>query len=311
VRARPGPERAGAEDPSDPGALVEVLRTAGCVFAEEEAAVLREAAHDAGHLEAMLRRRVAGEPLEHVVGFVEFMGMRLSAGPGVFIPRQRTRLLAEAAIAAVREAAHDAGRRAVFLEAFAGVGPVAAAVRRAVPEAEVHAAEREDRPLRCARENLAEVSGPAKMRRSPEIPGSAGVPGSVELPGTAGVHQASVLEDLPEELRGRLDVIAAVPPYIPRSAAGLLPREAREFEPAEALFGGEDGLAPARALMDQARSWLSGRGRVLLEMNREQCPAAARHAAGLGYVAGRIEGEDGQTAVLSLRRLDTGERRAG
>ena len=323
MRTRPGPEGAGSREPSDPGELVGLLRAAGCVFAEEEAAVLREAAHDAGHLEAMLRRRVGGEPLEHVVGFVEFMGMRLSAGPGVFVPRQRTRLLAEAAIAAVRETAHEAGRRAVFLEAFAGVGPVAAAVRRAVPEAEVHAAEREARALRCARENLPEVPGPAEVRRSPEVrgpaevpgpdrrSGAAGVPESARAPGTATVHEAGVLEGLPEELRGRLDVIAAVPPYIPRSAAGLLPREARESEPAEALFGGEDGLAPARALMDQARSWLSGHGRVLLEMNRGQCPEAARHAAGLGYGTERIEGEDGQTAVLALCWGGAGGRREG
>ncbi len=265
--------------------------------------MLREAAHDAGRLEAMMRRRVAGEPLEHVVGFVEFMGMRLSAGPGVFVPRQRTRLLAETAVAAVREAGRGGGRRAVFLEAFAGVGPVAAAVRRAVPEAEVHAAERDARALRCARENLRDVPGSA------EVPGAAELPGSAWPPGTARAHEASVLEGLPEELRGRVDVIAAVPPYIPRSAAGLLPREARESEPAEALFGGEDGLTPARVLMDQARPWLSGRGPLLLEMNRQQCPAAARHAAGLGYGAERIEGDDGQTAVLSLRREDSGGRR--
>jgi release factor glutamine methyltransferase len=181
----------------------------------------------------------------------------------------------------------------VLLEAFAGVGPVAAAVLRAVPEAEVHAAERDARALRCARENLLKV------------------PGTAGAPGTAEVHEASVLEGLPEALRGCLDVIAAVPPYIPRSAAGLLPREARESEPAEALFGGEDGLAPARALMDQARSWLSGRGSLLLEMNRAQSPAAARHAVGLGYGAERIEGEDGQTTVLRLRRDDAGGRRAG
>ena len=84
--------------------LVSRLRAAGCVFAEEEAAVLREAAAgDPALLGTMLAARVAGEPLEHVVGWVDFAGRRWAVEPGVFVPRQRTELLVREAVARSEE----------------------------------------------------------------------------------------------------------------------------------------------------------------------------------------------------------------
>ena len=80
--------------------LTERLRAAGCVFAEDEAAVLTAEARDASHLEQMVRRRVDGEPLEQIVGWAEFAGLRLVVTPGVFVPRRRTEVLAREAIAA-------------------------------------------------------------------------------------------------------------------------------------------------------------------------------------------------------------------
>ena len=73
--------------------LVSRLRAAGCVFAEEEAALLAEAAGGAAELEALVVRREAGEPVEQLAGWVEFCGLRLVVAPGVFVPRQRTALL--------------------------------------------------------------------------------------------------------------------------------------------------------------------------------------------------------------------------
>ncbi|MET0432531.1 MAG: putative protein N(5)-glutamine methyltransferase, partial [Cellulomonas sp.] len=74
-------------------ALVARLRAAGCVFAEDEAALLVAEAPDAASLDAMAARRVAGEPLEQVVGWAEFRGLRIGVEPGVFVPRARTGLL--------------------------------------------------------------------------------------------------------------------------------------------------------------------------------------------------------------------------
>lgn len=258
----------GGGDPID-DPLIDALRTAGCVYAEDEARILRDAATDADELDRMLARRVAGEPLEPVVGWVEFAGMRVPVGPGVFVPRQRTRLLADAAVDAVR----DAGRSPVFVEAFAGAGPLAAVVHAAAPEAEIHVTDIDAEPLEYAHRHL---------------------------PAAAGIHVGSVLGGLPADLRGRVDVIAAVPPYVPDGEAAFLPREARDFEPVAALFGGEDGLDLVRALIGAASAWLRPPGRLLIEMNHEQCADAAVHGERHGFDARVVRGDDGQTAVLVL-----------
>lgn len=267
--SRPAPggprnERTGrAPDP-----LVTALREAGCVFAEEEAGVLRDASRGPDDLEALLRARVAGAPLEHLVAQVEFRGLRLSVGPGVFVPRQRTGLLADLAVAAVRAAGDP-----VFVEAFAGVAPVAAVVRALLPHAEVHATDVDEAALRHARSNL---------------------------PRPAGVHRGEGLDGLPSRLRGRVAVIAAVPPYVPDGAAGLLPREARDFEPAAALFGGGDGLDHVRALVDRAGDWLVPGGRLLVEMSRGQLGEAAGHARHRGFIPRWHSAAGSNTAVLEL-----------
>ena len=249
--------------------LVGRLRAAGCVFAEDEAAVLRRTTDDPARLEELLRRREAGEPLEHVVGWVGFGGLRLSVGPGVFVPRQRSLLLAGAAAALARTQAAP-----VVVEAFAGVAPIAAAVADAVPGAQVHACDVDPRALAHARCNL---------------------------PPGAGVHEGALLDGLPAALRGRVTLLVAVPPYVPEAAAALLPREAAEHEPAAALFGGGDGLDRVRDLLDLAGRWLAPGGALLVELHAAQHPAAAARAEAAGHSVRRWDGEDGQTAVLGVR----------
>ena len=82
--------------------LVDRLRTAGCVFAEDEARFIAAAAPDAVALEEMVTRRIAGEPLEYIVGWAEFDGLRIAVDPGVFVPRRRTELLVREAVAAIQ-----------------------------------------------------------------------------------------------------------------------------------------------------------------------------------------------------------------
>ncbi|MYT26592.1 putative protein N(5)-glutamine methyltransferase, partial [Streptomyces sp. SID7760] len=79
--------------------IVETLRAAGCVFAEEEARLLTAAAEDDGHLTDLVARRAGGEPLEHVVGWAEFCGLRMRVGAGAFVPRRRTEFLVREAVA--------------------------------------------------------------------------------------------------------------------------------------------------------------------------------------------------------------------
>jgi len=132
-----------AEEP-----LVARLRAAGCVFAEEEAALLVAEATGPADLERRVSAREAGTPLEQVLGWVEFHGLRLAVAPGVFVPRRRTALLVDTAVPLVR-----AGGQVVDLGA--GTGAIAAALAAAVPGLEVWAVDVDPAAVACARRNLA------------------------------------------------------------------------------------------------------------------------------------------------------------
>ena len=251
-------------------AVVARLRAAGCVFAEDEAAILLETAgEDGAVLESLVAQRAAGAPLEPLVGWVRFGSLRLSVGPGVFVPRQRSLQLARAAVHVAREQS-----RPVMLEPFCGVAPIAASVGAAVPGAEVHAADIDSTALDHARRNL---------------------------PTGAGVHQSAGLAGVPQELHGRLTLVASVPPYVPTTATPFIPREALEHEPEAALFAGADGLDHVRSLVDDLVGWLEPNGVALIELNRQQYRAAAAHARRVGWIASPRRGRDGQTALLELR----------
>ena len=120
--------------------LVAALRAAGCVFAEDEARLLREQARTPDELAGLLRRRVAGEPLEHVLGWAEFVGLRIPVGPGFFVPGRRTALLVDEAVAVLTQAPE-----AVVIDVCCGSGAVAAALaaRLAGRNVEIHAADGE------------------------------------------------------------------------------------------------------------------------------------------------------------------------
>ncbi|GAB3311636.1 class I SAM-dependent methyltransferase [Epidermidibacterium keratini] len=246
--------------------LVARLRAAGCVFAEDEARILLAEQYDAAALERAVARRVDGEPLEHIVGWVDFGSCRLAVGPGVFIPRQRSLFLASQAISSLAAEPNE-----IFVEAYAGVAPIAATVSRAVPGVRVHAVERAEAATQYA---------------------------AVNLP-NGQVHVGDCLRPLPAYLRGRVAVIAAVPPYVPDDALDSMPAEAREHEPRETHRGGADGLDDVRRLVGEARDWLRPGGVVLVELHRDQVPVAISHASNLGYEASAPIGDDGQTAVLT------------
>lgn len=255
-------------------ALAARLRTAGSVFAEEEAQLLLSRARSAEELEELAALRIAGAMLEHVVGEVEFCGQQLPLGPGCFVPRRRTRLLARLAVAALR--GHPASPRDLrFVEVCCGIAPIAAVVHRALPTVSLDVADVDPVPLAHARRHL---------------------------PPTAGVHRGDLLDALPASLRGAVDVIAAVTPYVPTTALPLLPREVREHESELAVHGGEDGLDLARRLVTEAPTWLAPGGMLLLELHREQAALLARKASDPALTA-RFHGAlDGRTGVLALRR---------
>ncbi len=225
-----------------PDDLVARLRAAGCVFAEEEAALLLDAA--AGdRLEAMVARRVAGEPLEHVLGWVAFAGRRWAVAPGVFVPRQRSELLVEVALGSVRPTSGPV----VVVDLCCGAGVLGGAVAAALvdgPGVVLHAADIDRVATACAAENLRPLGGV--------------------------VHTGDLYAALPTSLRGTVDVLLCHAPYVPTAAIGLMPPEAREHEPLGALDGGPDGLEVLRRAIWEAPVWLAPGGTLLFEVGDER-----------------------------------------
>ncbi|GAA4309939.1 putative protein N(5)-glutamine methyltransferase [Streptomyces venetus] len=235
--------------PSPRADIVAALRTAGCVFAEDEAELILATARTPAETTAMVERRVAGLPLELVVGWAEFRGLRVTVAPGVFVPRRRTEFLVEQALA-------RAPRATVVLDLCCGSGAVGAALASALGRVELHAADIDPAAVRCARANVAAVGGH--------------------------VHQGDLFDALPGALRGRVDILAANVPYVPSDEIGLLPLEARDHEPLVALDGGTDGLDVLRRVAAEAHRWLAPGGCVLVETSRGQAPAALAAFEGSG-----------------------------
>jgi release factor glutamine methyltransferase len=258
-----------AVDSPDRPALVSRLRAAGCVFAEEEADLLLAAAGDGPVLGALVARREGGEPLEQVLGWAGFCGLRIAVAPGVFVPRQRTALL-------VRLAAARARPGTVVLDLCCGTGALGAAVAAAVPGVRVLAADVDPAAVACARQNLAPWGG--------------------------AVFAGDLFDPLPVRLRGRVGVLLANVPYVPTAAIADLPPEARDHEPRQALDGGEDGLAVLRRVAAGAPAWLSPGGVLLTETSGGQAAAAAAVLRTAGLAAEVVEDDDlGATAVLGTR----------
>ena len=206
--------------------VVARLRAAGCVFAEEEAALLVAEAGSAAELERLVAERVAGTPLEVVVGWADFCGLRVSVARGVFVPRRRTELLVACALPELTTGS-------VVVDLCCGTGAVGAALRAAVPGLEVYAADLDPAAVACAQRNLP----------------------------TDRVFEGDLFAALPTALRGRVDVVACNAPYVPTDAIALMPPEARDHENRIALDGGADGVrVQARAARGAWRGWLSVAG---------------------------------------------------
>jgi release factor glutamine methyltransferase len=222
------------------------------VFAEDEARLLIGQASDPGELAAMLERRVGGVPLEQVLGWAEFGGLRIAVQPGVFVPRRRTELLAEQAVAAAHVVA-SRDRPPVVVELCCGSGAVSAVLLAALAEVELYASDLDPVAVRCARGNLGE---------------------------RVHVVAGDLYDALPPTLAGRVDVLLANAPYVPLAELALMPPEARLHEPPSALTGGCDGLDVLRGVISGAPAWLAPGGTLMVETGATQA----------GEIAGLMEG---------------------
>jgi release factor glutamine methyltransferase len=247
--------------------VVHRLRAAGVVFAEDEASLLAAAA-SGDDLDALVERRVAGEPLEPLLGWAAFDGLRVPVDPHVFVPRRRTELLALEAAALARPGS-------VVLDLCCGTGAVGLAVATRVPGIELHAADVDEDAVVNARRTLAPVGGT--------------------------VWAGDLFDALPERLLGRFDVVAVNAPYVPTDRIADMPREARDFEPHVALDGGGDGLDVHRRVAAAVGAWLAPHGAVLIETGRTQAAwtALLLENAGLTPSIASDDDIDGTVAIGS------------
>jgi release factor glutamine methyltransferase len=259
-------------------ALTARLRAAGCVFAEDEARLLIDAAPTPEALEGMARRRVAGLPLEHILGWAEFCGRRIAVDTGVFVPRLRTEFLVQEAAALLDARRLDLPRpdnihlddfhpdharqnhqcldsaRAgdavpVVVDLCCGSGAVGAALAALAGPIELHCADIDPLAVACARRNVLPLGGE--------------------------VHEGDLYDPLPARLRGRVRVLAVNAPYVPSADIGTMPPEARLHEPRGCLDGGADGLEVQRRVVAGALQWLAPGGHVLIETSRRQASRTA------------------------------------
>ncbi|MBQ1050707.1 putative protein N(5)-glutamine methyltransferase [Micromonospora sp. C51] len=250
-------------------ALVARLRQAGCVWAEEEARLLVAAGGGPQRLAGLVDRRVAGEPLEYLLGWAEFCGERIDVDPGVFVPRARTALLVSAA-------ARVTGPAATVVELCCGSGAISRVLaRRLVAPRLLAAVDVDPAAVACARRNLTAVGAP--------------------------VFAGDLFDPLPAAWRGRLDLVVANAPYVPTAAMALLPPEARRYESAAALDGGPDGLAVLRRLAAAAPDWLAPGGHLVVEVGQGQVDRFRAVLTEVGLVPSVVR-DEASDAIAMLGR---------
>jgi release factor glutamine methyltransferase len=212
---------------------------------EPELTAAQAAAYD-----ALIARRAAREPLQHLTGSTGFRYVDLEVGPGVFVPRPETELLAGWAIEqATRLVSTSSTGEVVVVDLCTGSGAIARAVAHELPAAKVYAVELDERAHEWAVRNLA---------------------------GTGVELRHGDMTDAFPELDGTVDIVVCNPPYIPLEAWESVAPEARDHDPHLALFSGEDGLDAIRILERRAAALLKDGGVVGAEhadVQGESAPA--------------------------------------
>ena len=247
--------------------MARALAGAGCVAAEEEAVELVAAAADPGVLDAMVTRRLTGEPLAWIVGTAPFCGLDVVVRTGVYVPRWQSEPLALAAAGRLP----DDG---VGVDLCTGSGAIALVLRATRPRARVLATELDPVAADCARANGVDV-------RTGDLFGA-----------------------LPSELHHQVDVVVGVLPYVPAGSLHLLPRDVVAFEPRTALDGGADGLALVERAVTESTTWVAPGGWLLLEVGGGQFDQVGAMMSSRGYGAVQVleDGDGDPRAVCG--RLD-------
>ena len=230
----------------------------------------------------MVERRLAGEPLQYVLGRWGFRSLDLFVDRRVLIPRPETEMVAGLAIdelLAMRSAGID---RPVAVDLGTGSGAIGLSIAVEVERAEVWMTDASADALVVARSNLTGIGRAATRVR---------------------VAGGSWFDALPEELRGTIDLVVSNPPYV--ATSDEVEDIVREWEPSSALFAGDDGLDDIRTLIHEAPSWLRSGGVLVLEMDPRQLVVASELAMASGFVDIETRADlSGRDRALLARRAN-------
>lgn len=234
----------------------EELQRCGCVAPREEAAELARAARgDPEALAGLVARRCTGEPLAWLTGSTVFCGARVRVCKGVYVPRVQTEPL-------VREALARLPERGLAVDLCTGCGAVAVVLARGRPDARVLATEVDPVAVACARANGVDV------------------------------YAGDLAAPLPAAVRGHVDLVTAVVPYVPTDELRLLPRDVLQFEPRRALDGGADGGELLRRAAVEAAGLLRRGGSLLLELGGDEAELLRPFLTRAGYTDARLLRDD-------------------
>ena len=249
--------------------VLHALAAGGCIDPAAEADALLDASRAGGDpLEELIARRLAGEPLGWITGWVRFCEVCVRVDPGVFVPRPQTESLA-------RRAAALLPADGIAVDLCTGSGAVAVVLGSACPRATVIATDIDPAAVACARRN-----------------GVGALPGDLDEP-------------LPPALRRRVDVVTAVVPYVPTEELHLLPRDVLAHEPRRALDGGPRGTVVLERAARAAARWLRPGGSVLLELGGEQADELSATMADAGLTLIRVHrDEEGGDRAIEARLPD-------
>jgi release factor glutamine methyltransferase len=215
-------------------------------------------------IEKTLERRAQREPLQYILGYTDFLGLVIRVGPGVLIPRTETELLVEEAIRKVRGIKTQESKLRI-LDLCTGSGCIALALAREFPDADVYGTDVSETAIRFSEEN-------ARINT---------VRNAVFLCGSFFQPIQGIIRDRVSETF--FDLIISNPPYIRTGDLKNLQPEIRDWEPADALNGGEEGLNYYRTIIPEAKKYLTEEGALMFEIGINQADAVKEIAGASGY----------------------------
>lgn len=227
----------------------------------------------------LVERRAAREPLQLITGETGFRTITVACRAGVFVPRPETEVLAGLAIGLLEERAGHGPAVPVVVEPCTGTGAVACAIATEVPSTRVVATDVNPDAVALARSNAARLGVDVDVRHG------------------------DLLAPLPDDLRGRVDLLVANPPYLTPAEVAASEPEVTGYDPIDALVGGVDGNAVVQRLFDEGREWVASGGALVVEVGDARAVESAARALAAGWCDVRVAAD-----LAGRQRFVTGRR---